>query len=51
MMKTDGGAESERLWREAHVRCTTLETDASRCRPVRTLVIALRHNFVMGLSF
>jgi hypothetical protein len=51
MMETDGGAESERLWREAHVRCTTLETDASRCRPVRTLVIALRHNFVMGLSF
>ena len=43
MMETDGGAESERLWREAHVRCTTLETDASRCRPVRTLVIALRH--------
>ena len=51
MMETDGGAESERLWREAHVRCTTPETDASRCRPVRTLVIALRHNFVMGLSF
>ena len=27
MMETDGGAESERLWREAYVRCTTLETD------------------------
>lgn len=28
MMETDGGAESERLWREAHVRCAKFASES-----------------------